>query len=381
MRYRSLGRCGLTISEIGLGCEGLLGKPESFIHDAMAIMEEQGGTGIDLYSPHPEMRSALGRALKGRREKFVLQAHIGTIWKNGQYQRTRSMDEVQKSFEDQLERLATDHAEIGMIHYVDSLDDWRNVAEGELVRYALSLKKAGTIRAIGLSSHNPQVALTAVESGILDVLLFSINPCYDLQPANEDVEQLWNREKYAGNLVNMDPERQNLYETCQRHGVGITVMKAFGGGDLLHAERSLAGVGLTPYQCLAYALDRPGVASVLTGAHSLQELRHNLAYSDAPDTEKDYASALASFPRISWKGHCMYCGHCAPCPMGINVAAVTKLLHLAQAQKEVPETVREHYALLEHSGGECVQCGACEERCPFEVAAMQNMARAAELFG
>ncbi|MBQ9406175.1 MAG: aldo/keto reductase [Desulfovibrio sp.] len=381
MHYRSLGRCGLNISEIGLGCEGLLGKPESFVHEVINMMEEHGGTGIDLYAPNPDMRSALGRALRGRRDKFLLEAHICTIWKDGQYKRTRRMDEVRISFDDQLVRLGTDYVEIGMIHYVDSLDDWRVVAEGEVLRYALDLKKAGTIRAIGLSSHNPQVALAAVNSDMLDVLLFSVNPCYDLQPAAEDVEQLWNREKYKGNLVNMNAERQCLYETCQRRAVGITVMKAFGGGDLLHADRSLAGVGLSPYQCLAYALDRPGVASVFAGAHSLEELQQNLTFSEAPDKEKDYATVLASFPRISWKGHCMYCGHCAPCPSGIDVAAVTKLLNLGLSQESVPETVREHYASLEHTGGECLQCGSCEDRCPFAVAAMQNMARAAQLFG
>ena len=325
MQYRSLGRCGLTISEIGLGCEGLLGKPESFVHEVLDLMEKHGANGIDLYSPNPDMRTALGHGMRGRRAKFVLEGHICTIWTDGQYKRTRAMDEVRKGFEDQLVRLETDYLDIGMVHYVDSMDDWRLVADGDVLRYAQEMKKAGTIRAIGLSSHNPKVALAAVESGVLDVLLFSINPCYDLQPADEDVEQLWNRDKYKTNLLNMDPDRQALYEACQRLGVGITVMKAFGGGDLLHAERSLAEVALTPYQCISYALDRPGVASVFTGAHSLEELKINLGYATASADEKDYAKALATFPRISWKGHCMYCGHCAPCPVGIDVALVTKL--------------------------------------------------------
>ena len=224
MQYRSLGRSGLTISEIALGCEGLIGKSEAFVHEALDMMESHGASGIDLYSPNPEMRSALGRALRGRRKKFVLEAHLCTIWKDGQYKRTRRMDEVRAGFDDMLVRLGTFNLDIGMVHYVDSMDDWRAVADGEVLRYALDLKKAGTIRAIGLSSHNPKVALAAVESGAIDVLLFSVNPCYDLQPADEDVEQLWNPEKYKGNLLNMDPERQSLYETCQRLGVGITVM-------------------------------------------------------------------------------------------------------------------------------------------------------------
>ena len=88
-----------------------------------------------------------------------------------------------------------------------------------------------------------------------------------------------------------------------------------------------------------------------------------------------------TFPKISWQGHCMYCGHCAPCPVGIDVANVTKFLNLAVAQGELPETVREHYALLEHGAGECLGCGACESRCPFGVAVRDNMRRAAEVFG
>ena len=380
MQYRSLGRSNILVSELGIGCEGLLGKSEKFVQDALDLMESYGATAIDLYSPNPEMRTNLGRAMEGRRGKFVLEAHLSTIWKNGQYKRTRQMDEIREGFEDQLTRLKTDTVEIGMIHYVDSMDDWQKIAQGPVLDYALSLKKTGVVRAVGLSSHNPKVALHAVESGVVDVLLFSVNPCYDLQPADDDVEQLWNREKYAGQLVNMDPDRQTLYEQCAQRGVGITVMKAFGGGDLLHADRSPAGVALSLWQCIQYALDRPAVATVFAGAHSLDELRDVLAFTEASGAEKEYASTLATFPRISWKGHCMYCGHCAPCPAGIDVAHVTKLLNLARARQMIPETVREHYAALEHKASACLACGSCNDRCPFDVAAMVNMAQAAALF-
>ena len=97
--------------------------------------------------------------------------------------------------------------------------------------------------------------------------------------------------------------------------------------------------------------------------------------------QKDYALAFASFPNISWEGHCMYCSHCAPCPKKIDVASVTKFLNLAKAQGEVPETVREHYEVLEHHAGECIRCGACETRCPFKVPIIENMKQAAEVFG
>lgn len=380
MDYRILGRTGFKVSEIGMGCEGFLDKPYAEVEAFVDAMEAGGVNCIDLYTPNPEFRSNLGRALRGRREKFVLQAHLCTIWKDGQYKRTRNLAEVKTGFEDQLQRLETGYVEIGMIHYVDSMEDWHTVIKSGILDYVQELKNRGRIGSAGLSSHNPAVALAAVNTGLIDVLMFSVNPCYDLLPASEDVESLWDEETYKAPLINIDPQRQELYETCQRLGVGITVMKAFGGGDLL-SNNSPAGKALTLYQCLSYALTRPAVATVMSGARTLEELKTSIAYATASEEEKDYASALAALPKVSWKGHCMYCGHCAPCPAGIDVAAVTKFLNLAAAQGAVPETVREHYAALPHQAGECIRCGACDKRCPFEVAAMSNMEKAAELFG
>lgn len=381
MKYRDLGNTGLKVSEIGMGCEGFAEdqcRNTQLLFDAA---EEYGVNYFDLYTPNPEVRTCVGKALSGRREKFIIQSHLCSVWKNGQYKRTRNIEEVKAGFQEMLSLLQTDYIDVGMIHYVDSMKDWKEIANGPVLAYALELKAAGAVHHIGLSSHNPQVALEAVKSGYIEVLMFSVNPCYDLQPASEDVEDLWRDENYAAPLVNMDPERQELYEVCQSLGVGITVMKAFGGGDLLDAALSPAGKALTPNQCLHYALTRPAVATVLAGAHSVEQLKESAAYEDASEEEKDYALAFASFPNISWKGHCMYCSHCAPCPKQIDVASVTKFLNLAKAQGEVTETVREHYAVLPHHAGECIQCGACETRCPFEVSIMENMKSAKEIFG
>ncbi len=177
MNYRVLGRTGIWVSEVGMGCEGMVEKPYEDVKAFVDLMTETGVNCIDLYSPNPGFRSNLGRALQGRREHFVLQAHLCTVWKDGQYKRTRDLAEVKEGFTDQLERLGTDFVEIGMVHYVDSLSDWAEVQNGDVMRYALALKEAGTIRSIGLSSHNPEVALAAVNSGFIDVLMFSVNPC------------------------------------------------------------------------------------------------------------------------------------------------------------------------------------------------------------
>lgn len=381
MRYRELGNTGIKVGEIGMGCEGFDGKSKEQVREFVDLMEKEGVNCIDLYSPDPQMRSSLGAALRGRREKFVLQGHLCTIWKDGQYKRTRDIEEVKAAFADQLERLETDYLDIGMIHYVDSVSEWESVENGSIMQYALELKEKGIIKSIGVSSHNPQAALAAIRGGHVNVLMFSINPCYDLMPASENVEELWNEKNYENRLINMDPERQELYEECQRKGVGITVMKAFGGGDLLDEQLSPAGKALNAFQCLNYALTRPAVASVMSGARTMDDLRKSIAYEYASEEEKDYASALAAFPKISWEGHCMYCGHCAPCPKGIDIAAVTKFLNLSVAQGGVPETVREHYEVLTHHASECIACGACEKRCPFKVNVIENMKKAVEVFG
>ncbi|MBQ3403220.1 MAG: aldo/keto reductase [Synergistaceae bacterium] len=381
MNYRELGTTGLKVSEIAMGCEGMTEENCSMCGKLFDLADKNGINYFDLYSPNPELRSAIGHALNGRREKFIIQSHLCSVWKNGQYERTRNLAEVKAGFDEMLRLLQVSYIDVGMIHYCDALGDWDEIISNGILDYARELKASGKIQHIGLSSHNPQVALKAVESQAIEVLMFSVNPCYDLQPASEDVEQLWADENYAAHLTNMNPEREKLYETCQRMGVGITVMKCFGGGDLLSAEMSPAGAALTVNQCIAYALSRPAVSCVLCGAHSVEQLQECVNYETAPESERDYAPALASFPRISWKGHCMYCSHCQPCPVKIDIATVTKFLNLAQAGKSIPETVREHYRVLEHHAGECIQCGSCERRCPFGVSIRENMKEAHKIFG
>lgn len=381
MLYRKLGRTNIMVSEIALGCEGLAKKSDHEVKEFVDQAMEQGINFIDFYSPNPDMRTKLGKAIANNRDKWIIEGHLCSYWKNDQYLRTRKIDEVKAGFEDMLQRFQTDYIDIGMIHYIDQQKDFETVFNGPIIKYALELKEKGVIRHIGISSHNPLIAIEAVKTGLVDVILFSINPCYDLLPPSENVNDLWDDEKYKQPLFNIDPVRQNLYELCQKEGVAITVMKAFGGGDLLDEKLSPFKVALTPLQCIHYCLTRPGVVSVMAGCHNCEELMTNLAYESADTKDKDFAEVLANVPKHSFKGNCVYCGHCAPCVKGINVAEVNKYTDLCKAQNEVPETVREHYKALKHHASECIACGLCEKNCPFEVEIIKKMQEAVKIFG
>lgn len=381
MIYRKLGRTDITVSAISLGCEGFMGKNAEAIRADFDFAEANGINFFDLYASNPDLRSNIGKALKGRREKFIIQGHICSTWEDGQYLRTRDIEKTIIAFEDQLKRLGSDYIDVGMIHYVDNEQDCRSIFEGPIITYVKQLKEEGKIKCIGLSSHNPTVAAMAVRTGLIDVLMFSINPCYDMQPASDNVESLWADDSYTHALQNIDPERERLYELCECAGVAIDVMKPYGGGDLLSETNSPFGKALTTIQCLEYALTRPAVSAVMVGCKSTAEMQAALDWCVANKDEKDYASAIAGMEKFTWHGHCMYCGHCAPCSMGIDIASINKYLNLTVSQNDVPETVREHYKLLDHHASECIECGQCEKNCPFGVDIIVQMQRAVKRFG
>lgn len=380
MRYRALGATGLLVSEIGLGAEWLERHNEQECRIIIDACEAQGINILDCWMSEPNVRTNIGKALKGHREKWIIQGHFGSTWQNGQYVRTRDMNQVVPAFEDLLIRLQTDYIDLGMIHYVDTPEDWETVVNGPFLQYVLEQKKKGVIRHIGMSTHNPAMAKKAVESGIVEMILFSINPAFDLMPPTEDVNAYF-AEQYDEHLGGMDPIRAELYKLCESRNIGITVMKGYAGGRLFDAARSPFGVALTPVQCIHYVLTRPAVAAIMVGVDNPQHVLEAVAYETASEGEKDYATVLANAPRHAYTGQCTYCGHCKPCPMEIDIAMVNKLYDLAAMQDKVPQSIQAHYDALEHKASECVGCGGCETRCPFHVKISERMKRTATLLG
>ena len=382
MNYRRLGKTGLMVSEIGLGAEWL--ERHSYEEGKAVIdrAEELGINILDCWMSEPNVRSNIGKALAGRRERWFIQGHIGSTWQEGQYVRTRDVEKCKAAFVDLLERLQTDYIDLGMIHFVDTQGDWEGAFQSPYIDYVKQLKEKGTIRHIGMSTHNPAMAKKAAESGIVEMILFSVNPAFDMHPPVDDLDTYFDWENYQEGLGGIDPQRAELYKLCERADVGITVMKPYAGGRLFDAKMSPFGVALTPVQCLHYCLTRPAVAAVMAGYDTPEQVEQAVAYETASEEEKNYAQVLASAPKHTFiQGECTYCGHCKPCPVDIDIAMVNKYYDLAEMQGEVPATVKAHYLALNHRAGQCIGCRSCESRCPFGVKIAQRMEKAAELFG
>ncbi|MCL1835481.1 MAG: aldo/keto reductase [Oscillospiraceae bacterium] len=380
MEYRQLGATGLQAGVIGLGCENLDGKPYDQVKDTIDAAIDSGINIFDVFMPGKEIREHIAAAIGTRRGKVMIQGHLGSVDLNQKYDISRDLSVVKKYFEDLL-RIFGGYIDLGMLFFMDSEADYKGVFETGFADYAKSLKEKGDIGHIGFSSHNPEMAKRVIETGLPEIMMFSINPAYDMLPPDQYIlKQLENGfmpELFRG----IDPKRAELYKLCEQRGIGVTVMKTLGAGKLISAEHTPFQEPLTVTQCIHYALTRPAVTSVMVGCQTREEVLDCVGYLNASKQERDYSRAINT-PMNDFRGNCVYCSHCQPCASNIDIAAVNRYLDIARLdESNVPPSIRSHYSSLEHGGSECSKCGECESRCPFGVKIKQNMAEAAEIFG
>lgn len=363
VEYRQIPHTGEKISTLGIGASALHESSAKNIERMIAYAAEQGINLLDTVMSNFGPAEAMAAGLKDHRDKMLTQMHIGVHYPKGTYVRTRDMKQVEKGFEQQLKGFSTDYSDIGMIHYVDTADDFQTVVDHGLLDYAKKLKAAGTIRYIGFSSHSVEISKKLLATGLIDMFMFSLNPAYDFVPEN--------------GILKLAADRKSLYEEAQKRGAAITVMKAYGGGRLLSDSDSPFGKAMTTAQCIQYALDRPAVVSCIPGVRNMADIDAALAFYNTSREERDYSAAFAA-SKQDMDGVCIYCDHCQPCPYGIDIAAMNKYYDLAKSGDGL---AKDHYFKLNRTARDCAQCGECEPRCPFHVNIEQRMKEIAGYFG
>ena len=362
MEYRKLPHGEEQISVIGLGNSSLGGSGVEETERTVAMALENGINYFDMAAGDATPFAPYGRVTQSCRDRVYFQVHFGADYRSGAYGWTLDLEQIKRSIDWQLEQLKTDYIDFGFIHCIDEAADLEKAVAQGTIDYIQQLKREGVIRHIGLSSHTPSVVQQVLDMKILDMLMFSINPAYD-----------YNHGEYA---IGGSDERSALYRRCQAEGVAISVMKAFSGGQLLDAKTSPFGQAMTEYQCIQYALDRPGVVTVLPGVRNRADLQRILGFFNATDEEKDY-SMISSLTPKEVAGKCVYCNHCQPCPAGLDIGLINKYYDLSRAGDAL---ARDHYNNLTVKASDCLACGHCDSRCPFHVHQVERMQEIAAYF-
>lgn len=363
MEYRINRRTGDKISVIGMGASSIsqAGKNEGV--ETLKLAFDNGINYFDLAAGDAECFSYYGKAFENIRDKIIYQIHFGANYETGSYGWTTNLGKIKKSIAWQLEQLRTNYIDYGFIHCIDEESDWEEYIENGILDYIKELKNEGIVKHIGVSSHTPSLLQKILNTGLIDMVMFSINPGYDYHQGD-----------YANGNIN---ERFGLYKRCEAEGIGISVMKAFSGGQLLDKRTSPFMKSLTKIQCIQYALDKPGVLTVLPGIRNKKDLNEILEFNKATDEEKDY-SIISEFAPLEATGKCVYCNHCKPCPNGLDIGLINKYYDLSVAGDVL---AKDHYKNLEKTAKDCIGCGHCNKRCPFKVDQINKMKIIANYFG
>ena len=350
MLYRSLGRTGLRVSQLGFGAMRLpmQGEGEAARVDrdlAIPMMHRAFDGGINyidtavMYCNH-DSQQAVGEALRGRRDRIIVST------KNHCY----GTDEKEwwGNLENSLDRLQTDHIDIYNHHGIN----WKSYTEQVVPRVGDWMQKAkdqGLIRHICTSFHDiPSALPRLVDAGYVAVITLQYNL--------------------------LDRRLEDGIAYAHEKGVGVVVMGPVGGGRL--GVRSdvfdgvLPQVKRVPELALRFVLSNPHVSVALSGMSTMPQVEENLAVaSDTFSlTEADQTAIrehLARLERMAGS-YCTGCGYCMPCDSGVDIPGVFERYNLGRVYG-IWNDARKTYRWLQNnkrSGEMCTECGACLDKCP-----------------
>lgn len=334
MEYIPLGKSGLRISRLGFGGIPIQRIDAAGTKKLVREMMDAGVNYIDTARGYTVSEEYLGEALEGVRDKFVLATKSMSRDKAG----------MAKDIEISLNNLRTDYIDLYQVHNpsMEQLDTV--IAEGGALEALLEAREAGKIGHIGLTAHSLEVFKKAITLDWVETIMFPYNI--------------------------VETQGEELIKECREKNIGFIAMKPLAGGAI--DDASLA---------LRFILSNPDVTVVIPGMATSEELECNLksAENTSPLTDDEFEKVSKIRSSLGTQ-FCRRCNYCAPCTVGINIPNVF-LFEGYLTRYGLEDWARSRYETVPVKASACIECGACETRCPYNLPIRKMLKKAAKEFG
>ena len=334
MEYRILGKTGLNISRLGFGGIPIQRIDAEGTRKLMLQMKEAGINYIDTARGYTVSEEYLGEALEGIREHFIIATKS----------MARTREAMAADIEISLKNLRTDHIDLYQVHNPSLAQLEQVMAPGGALEALLEAKAAGKIGHIGLTAHALEVFEKALDLDWVETFMFPYNI--------------------------VESQGEDLIKACAEKNIGFIVMKPLAGGAIEDATLAVR-----------YCLANPAVTVVIPGMAEEKEIAQNLAAANdaAPLTEEELEK-IESIRKTLGTQFCRRCNYCQPCVKGINISGCF-LFHGYLDRYGLEEWAKGRYATLAVKASACIGCGACENRCPYNLPIRQMLKKVAADFG
>ncbi len=334
MKYNVLGKTGLKISALGFGGIPIQRTDADGARRLMHRMAEMGVNYIDSARGYTVSEEYLGYALEGIRDKFVLATKSTARDKAG----------MEKDIETSLHNFRTDYIDLYQIHNPNAAQLAQAMGEGGALEALLEAKAAGKIGHIGITLHSLDLFKQVLDYDWVETIMFPYN------------------------LVEIQGEE--CIAECAKRNIGFITMKPLAGGAIEDAALAMR-----------FLAQNPHISVTIPGMAEIKELEENLAaFSDESPLTAQELEKIDSIRNTLGTQFCRRCNYCAPCTVGIFIPNVFTAEGYF-SRYGLQDYGRARYEFSGKYASECIECGACEERCPYDLPIRQMMKRAAKAFG
>ena len=334
MEYRMLGKTGLQISRMGFGGIPIQRIDAEGTKELMHKLLDAGVNYIDTARGYTVSEEYLGYALEGIRDKFVLATKS----------MARTKEAMAKDIEISLKNLRTDYIDLYQIHNPNLADLEKVQQPGGALEALLEAKRDGKIGHIGVTLHFAELFKLAVECDWVETIMFPYNI--------------------------VETQGEEYIRICGEKNIGFICMKPLAGGAIEDATAAMR-----------FIVQNPHVSVVIPGMEKVEQIAENaVAMSNTAPLSVEEAEKVAAIRKELGNQFCRRCNYCAPCAAGIPIPAVF-MMEGYYRRYGLQEWAAGRYMALPKHASDCLDCGACETRCPYQLPIREMLKNAAATFG